>query len=483
MKSKEKNFVKKNLRENIEYIKEICDNSADMIINEFSICGVKCALVACDGMVGSLELAEMITKPLQAINIENADSCKIFEYIKNNTLLALDRPIAEDFDKIFNLLYSGFAVLLMDEQETAFAFGIQGYPSRGVEPSSGEGNITGGRDGFVENVRVNMSLIRRRMKTENLKFEFLKYGSKSKTDVFLVYMRDRVSEKLLANIKKSLEKVELETILSSGYLRPFLEGDSKSMFDTISTTERPDVLCSKILEGRIGIIIDGTPFVLVVPRLFNELFQTLDDYNYRPYYATFLRWLKYFGAIISVLLPGIYVAVAIHHPELLNRKLLVILSEAEKNSPFPLIFEALSTLIMYEVIREAGLRLPDRIGGAVSLIGGLIIGEAAVSSGFVSLPMLTIAAIAVISGLIIPDLNQSSTILRLLFVIVGGTWGLFGISLLGAFILFNLCASETYGYPLTAPISPFSLKSMRDVITRINFPTMQKDDFTIEKLQ
>jgi spore germination protein KA len=475
--------IKNDLQENIDIIRKMSDNSQDIIINKITLSGLECAFIACDGMVSGLEIAEMVTTPLTKISFEDMNSNKLFDYINQKLLLSLDKPVIDDFEKLFALLYSGFVVLMIEGKSSALGFGIQGYPSRGVSPSSGEGNIMGGRDGFVENVRVNMSLIRRRMKSTNLKFEFLKFGSESKTDVFICYMRNKAPKELVEKIKKSLNETNLETVMSSGYLRPFAEGKKGSLFDTVSSTERPDVVCAKILEGRVCIIIDGTPFVLIVPRLINELFQTLDDYNFKTYYATFIRWLKYFGAIIALLLPAVYVAVAIHHPELLNRKLLTILAEAEQNSPFPLIVEALGTLLMYEIIREAGLRLPESVGGTVSLVGGFIIGEAAVSSGFVSLPLLTVAALSVISGLIVPDLNQSATVLRLAFVLVGGLWGLYGISLLSAFVLFNMCASETYGFPLTAPLSPFSPKAMRDVLTRVSFQKMQNGNFNISKLK
>ncbi|MDR0920204.1 MAG: spore germination protein [Oscillospiraceae bacterium] len=475
--------MERNLQENLNRIRLMSDNSKDIIINEFTMSGVNCALLACDGMISVSDLSEMVTQPLSKIFTETSSNEEIFQHITQKLLLSADKPQIKDYEQFFKLLYSGFAVLFIDGINIALGFGIQGFPARGIDSPSGEGNILGGRDGFVESCRVNMSLIRRRMKSTNLKFEFLNYGTESKTDVFLVYMRNKVPKGLVEKIKKSLDEVELETVMSGGYLRPFVEGEHKSLFDTVSTTERPDVLCAKLLEGRVGVIIDGTPFVLVVPRLFNELFQTLDDYNFKPYYATFIRWLKYIGSALALLLPAIYVAVAIHHPELLNRKLLTILAEAEQNSPFPLIAEALGTLLMYEIIREAGLRLPESIGGTVSLVGGLIIGEAAVQSGFVSLPMLTVAALSVISGLIVPDLNQSTTVLRIGFVIVGGAWGLYGISLLGTLVLFNLCASETYGFPLTAPISPFSKKAMRDVIVRVGFKKMQKGNFNINKLK
>ena len=219
----------------------------------------------------------------------------------------------------------------------------------------------------------------------------------------------------------------------------------------------------------------------VIPKLFIENFQTLDDYNHKPYYAAFSRWVKYIAFFIAILLPALYIAVSMHHPELLNSTLLLILTDAEQKAPLSLPTETIFVLLMYEIIREAGLRLPKSVGGAVSIVSGLIIGDAAVSSGLISTPMLTMTAISVIAGFVTPDLNAPVTIMRLLFILTGGLWGLFGIGLLGMAVLYNLCATETFGFPVTAPLAPFYPRAMRDVATRVNFHRMQLGNFTVEE--
>lgn len=472
-----------NLQENILRIKKICDYSSDLLVNEINVSGVNVALLCCEGMVSSSILTELILLPLTSINLNESSPQNLYDHINTQMLLSTDRISLFTYGNLFRTLNSGFAILLIDGLDKAFAFGVQGYDKRGISEPTGEGNIMGAHEGFVEVVRTNMSLIRRRIKSPTLKLELMMTGSKSKTDICLCYMRDRVPEKLLNDIKKSLNKIDLEVILSSGYVKPFVENKSNGFFDAVGTTERPDVLCSKLMEGRVAILVDGTPFALVIPKLFNESFQTLDDYDFKPYYATFIRWIKYIAFFISVLLPALYIASSIHHPELLNSTLLLILAEAESNAPFSIIAEAIGMLIAYEIIREAGIRLPKAVGGAVSIVAGLIIGDAAVKSGFVSTPLLTVIAISVISGFLTPDLHQQTTILRILFVLFGGLWGLFGISLLAAVFLFNICSTEDYGFPVTAPISPFTPKAMRDIVTRINFRKMQSDTFTIESLK
>ena len=466
------------LAEQLAVMRQIADGSVDLLVDTVTVGGIPCALVTCEGMLTTATTAEMIIEPLTAIPAMPGSSA-LFAHIRKNLLLSLDRPTARNYGDLFRLVHSGFAVLLAEGQTEALAFGVQGYDKRGVNEPSGEANLSGAHEGFTEAVRTNMSLIRRRMKTPLLKFEMHIMGKLSHTDVCLCYLTDRVPPQLLRQIRDALAACQLDTILSPGYLQPFLEQKNNRLFDSVSTTERPDVLVSKLLEGRVAVLIDGNPFALVIPKLFIESFQTLDDYSYKPYYATFLRWVKYAAFLLTLLLPAVYVAVSLHHPELLNRTLLLLLTEAEAEEPLSLPLEAIGALLMYEVIREAGLRLPKVVGGAVSIVGGIIIGDAAVSSGLISTPMLTVVALSVTAGFIVPDLTPVVSVLRLLFIVAGGLWGLFGIGLLGMAVVYRLCKTEDFGFPVTAPLSP--VYSLRDVVTREGFRKMQYGGFTVEE--
>lgn len=468
------------LQKNIRRIKEIANESSDLLVNEFKLSGISSALLCCEGMLSTGIITELILNPITQISLQNPTAQSVFSYIQNQKLFSVDRSEAKNYRDLFRFLNSGFAVLIADGIDKALVFGIQGYEKRSVSEPSTENNVMGAQDGFIEVVRVNMSLLRRRMKSPFLKLELFVKGDKSQTDLCLCYMYDRVPKKLIKDIKRRLNEMELETIFSTGYVQPFLESPRGNFFDTVSTTQRPDVLCAKLLEGRVGLLIDGTPFALVIPKLFNESFQTMDDYCYKPYYATFIRWVKYLAFLTAILLPALYLSIALHHPELLNRTLLLILAEAEQKAPISLTAEAVGVLLVYEIIREAGLRLPRAVGGAVSIVAGLIVGDAAVSSGLISTPMLTVTAIAVISGFVVPDLNQNVTILRLLFLFAGGFLGLFGIGLLGSIVLFHICSSESFGIPFTAPIAPFRKHAFRDVLNRSSFRKMQSGQFTVE---
>ncbi len=469
------------LQQNIRRLREITGGGSDLMVNEFLLSGVPAALVTCEGMVSTMMITELILEPITHVDIPNPTAERLISHIQDRLLLSLDRSVADNYRDFFRFLNSGFAIVIIHGASKALVFGVQGYEKRSVSEPSGESNVMGAREGFIEVIRMNMSLVRRRMKTPFLKMELMPIGDKSQTDICLCYMYDRVPESLVDEIKERLNGTELESVLSTGYLQPFLENKTGCLFDTVGTTQRPDVLCGKLLEGRVGILIDGIPYAITVPKLMCESFQTMDDYSFRPYYTTCIRLIKYLAFFISLLLPALYVAVALHHPELLNRTLLLILAKAEENAPVSLMAEAIGVLLVYEIVREAGLRLPKAVGGSVSIVAGLIIGDAAVSSGLISTPMLTVTAIAVISGFALPDLNQPLTVLRLLFILAGGFLGLFGIGLLGSITLFNICAGESFGYPFTAPIAPLRIRSMRDVATRVGFRTMQKGHFTVEE--
>lgn len=470
------------LEKNLEDLKKILGNTADLLINPITVGGVKTAVVCFEGMVSGFNISQSVILPIMEIPLSACKPHELWDYVNTRMILSVDSAQSFYFGDIIRRLMSGFAVYFIDGIAAARSMGIQGYATRGIDEPSSEGNVTGSHEGFVETVRTNMSLIRRRMKTPVMRFRLFPIASKSHTDVIVCYMSDRVPETLVKSICRRLQGLELETILGTGYVAPFLDSGAPSVFSGLSVTERPDVMCAKLLEGRVGVLIEGTPFALVLPALFAENFQTLDDYNYRPFYAVFLRYIRYFAFLIAIFLPGIYVGAALFDPEMFNSRLLLNLAAAEENAPLQLMWEALITLIFYEMIKEAGVRLPKSIGGAVSIVGGLIIGDAAVSAGIISNPVLLVCAISVTAAFVIPSLDQQLTVFRMASVIMGGLFGLFGIALLGAFLLANICAAENYGVAIMSPAAPFTGKAMGDVAVRLGFKKMGKRGFTVEKL-
>ena len=471
------------LRENMVNLRTKINNSSDLNVREITIAGVNISLIVSEGMVNLQTMSEMILEPLTDYPTDtNTTPQALYDYIEKKNITAADLKDFYTLDELITFMTSGFVIILIDGLHLGIAMGAQGFNFRSISEPSSEVNERGSREGFTEPLRINMTMVRRRIKSSDLKFELFSMGKVSKTDVCLVYLSSVVSRKLLRDIRHHLAQTDLEMILTSGYLQPFLEGNKASIFSDVGYTERPDTLCAKIQEGRVAVMVDGTPFVLIVPYLFSENFQSIDDYASKPYYATFIRMIKYISFIISILLPGVYVAIGTFHSELFPEALLFNIVSAQETTPFPLMAEALIIHFMYEVMREAGLRLPRPVGHAVSIVGALVIGDAAVTAGLIGSPMVLVVALTAISSFVVPSLHQPISILRFAFIIIGGMWGLYGLSLASAMIMTNACALTAFGVPYLSPISPLNLYSMRDTFVRMGFPTLQKHTAKIEEL-
>lgn len=471
------------LLDNMVILRSLYQNSADFLAREIIIADVKVCFIMIEGMINIQTMSEMIVEPLLAEKFpKNVKNIDIYNYVQDKTILAADQSDVYSVEELFRFIMSGFVVMLIDGMEKGISFGVQGFNFRSISEPSSEVNERGSREGFTEPLRINMTMVRRRVKSPTLKFELMTVGSTSKTDICLMYMTDKVSASLLTNIRKKIKQIKLDIIMTSGYIQPFLEGKPWSIFSDIGTTERPDVLCAKINEGRVAIIVDGTPFALIAPYLFSENFQSLDDYAHKAYYASFIRIIKYFSFIVTLLLPSLYVAIGTFHPELFPHALLFNIAAAEEITPFPLFAEALIIHFLYEVMREAGLRLPRPIGHAVSIVGALVIGDAAVSAGLIGSPMVLVVALTAISSFVVPSLYEPVAVLRFVFIIIGGTMGLYGIALGFMIILVNMVSLNNFGMPYLSPISPFSLAGMRDTFIRVNFKRMQKKNIKIQNL-
>lgn len=462
-----------NMLDNLIKLREKFSNSADFLTRTINVADQKITIITIEGMADQKALVESFVDPL--INAKfppKTQAMDIYNFIEVQNLMAMDLKDVYTTEELFNFIMSGFVVILIDNLEKGIALGLQGFNFRSISEPSSEVNIRGSREGFIEALRVNMTMIRRRIKSPTLKFELFNMGKKSQTNICMIYLTDVVSKKLLREVRQRLRSIDMDIILEGGYIQPYLEGKNFSMFSDVGQTERPDTLCAKINEGRIGILIDGTPFALILPYLFSENFQTFDDYTHRAYYTSFMRIIRYISFFFTILLPGIYVALGTFHPELFPYAILFNIASAQETTPFPLAVEALIIHFIYEVMREAGLRLPRPVGHAVSIVGALVIGDAAVTAGLIGAPMVMVVAITAISSFIVPSIYEPVSILRFGFIIVGGTLGFFGITLGLALLSINMCMQSSYGVPYMSPITPFSLKSMRDVFIKINWKRM-----------
>lgn len=471
------------LTRNLQNIALMTDNSSDVIVKTGMVCGNRIAVITCEGMTSTDTLAELIYRKLNSVgNVECMPPDALIAHFFEVYMIAAEQLDIRTIGDLVLKMQSGFAIIIVDGCTRAIGIGIQGYKSRGIDEPSSELNVRGSREGFCEVIRTNMSMIRRRIKSPTLVFDLQTVGDRSNTDVCLCYISDKVAPELLENVRRRLKSVDLNTILESGYIQPYFEGEGGWFFSECGTCERPDTFAAKLYEGRVGILVDGTPFALIVPHLFIESFQTLDDYTQKPFYAFFIRLVRLFAYFITLFLPGAYVAIASYNPEMLPSSLILNLAAAEQTAPFSLMVECLFIHFMYEILREAGIRLPRPIGHAIGVVGGLVIGDITVSAGLVGAPMVLVVALSGLCSFVVPTMYEKIVVLRFLYIIAGGVFGLYGLMIMAGAVIIKMCSLNTYGVPYMAPISPFSPKAMRDVLVRAGWRKMAKGDVTVQSL-
>lgn len=469
--------------DNMVYFEGRFNGCADFIQREIQVFGKKAELMMIDNMADKLSLTQGVLDPLTTAKApDGLNDEEKFNWIRDCLLAFIDQREIFNLEECEWFIMSGFVCLLIDGYDRALVFGLQDFKFRSIEqPNTGE-VLRGSREGFVEPLRINLSLLRRRVKNSNLKFENYQIGEESKTEVSIIYIKGIASETALETVRQQLMNVDVDTVLESGYLQVYFQENPLSIFSTVGTTQRPDTLCGKLNEGRIGIFVDGSPFVLVTPYLFTENFQNIDDYAVGAYYAAFTRGLKYLAYFISVMLPALYVAVGSFHQMLLPTPLLYTLAQAEEGTPFPLVFEALLMQVIYEILREAGLRAPKQIGSALNIVGAFLIGQAAVAAGLIGAPMVIIVALTATTSLVVPSLYEPGVILRFAFIILAGISGLFGITVGLVIAIVHMCSLKSCGLPYMSPLVPFDRYSMRDVVIRAPWNILSRKKHRIQDL-
>lgn len=470
------------LSEELLFLRQAFQESADLTIREFCLSGRRAAVVSIDNMIDKQVLAEGILQPMLSKPFVGSPE-EYLDFIREKVLYTADLGELTSYEQVEAAIMSGSVVILLDGCSRALSLGIQGFASRSVSEPESDVVQRGSKEGFVEAMRVNMTLIRRRLKNPRLKFETMTIGSTGRTEIALCYLTNAVSPRILKTLRQRLKQADVKTVLAAGYLVPFLEEKKDfSFFSGVGVSERPDTVCGKLTEGRIAVLVDGVPSVLIVPYLFAEYFQTLDDYSNRAYFATFTRLLKYVAFLISILLPGLFTALGTFDPEMFPSLLLNKIAASIAATPLSLTAETVLILFVYEIMREAGLRMPQPLGYAVSIVGGLVVGDTAVNAGLIGAPTLMVVAVTAISSYVIPNLYAPSCILRFLFAVMGGIFGIWGIAVLFSMVLINLCAKTSFGIPFMSPLTPFSAKAFRDVILRAGWKTLSKNTTRVQEL-
>lgn len=457
---------------NVDKVKFLFDNTFDLAFRDFMIGGklnLKATLIFINGLNDKISVENHILNPLtqQRFDHYNNDYELFFKDLKSSILTQLSISECFDLNEAIDGILVGKTVLFINHMPYGMLIDNRKWKDRAIEHPLIEDVIRGPHEGFNETLITSISLIRRRLKTPLLTFEMQKIGTLTKTEIVIAYIRGVANEKVLEEIKLRLSRIQVDCILDSGYIEQYIEDEPLSPFPTIGNTEKPDVVVSKLLEGRFAIIVDGSPAVLTLPFLFVEALQTSEEYYLTPWLVSFMRILRFLSLFLVIYVPGIYIAIINHHQDIIPTHLIITLAAAIEGVPFSPFMEVLIMSSLFLILREAGVRMPRAIGQAISIVGALILGQAAVEAGFVSNPVVMISALAGIAGFVIYPLNSPTTLLWFAFAFLGNFAGLYGILFGTILLLAHLVGLRSFGSPYFSPIAPrTSSEFFKDVLLR-----------------
>lgn len=444
------------IKERVEKVKSVLD-SQDILTFEFdSAEGKSFACIYADGIVDKNTIGELIIKPLKYAKKDvTADEVR-------KMLASPEVKDGKDFADAIKNISDGNAVLYIDGEEAFFVIGVKSPPGRAVAEPPTQVTVKGPREGFTEDIKVNLGLVRKRLKSDKFKVKTLTVGKQSQTAVAICYLEGVCREGLPESVEEKIMKNDTDIVPDSSYIAGFISERPRSLFKRNATSEKPDIFCAKICEGRVGIITDGSPIALTVPYMITEDFQTAEDYYSVSYRATILRILRLCALFIGIILPAVYVCAQLFKIQLIPAQLLFKIASSVAGIPLSPSVEIFLTLFVLEVLNEASIRMPKYVGLALSIVGALVLGDTAVKAGIISTPAVIIIAFSAICLYTVPDMVETSTTLRLIFLIIAGSVGTFGVVLAIAFLICYLVTEQDYGVPLLAPYAPMIGRDMLD---------------------
>lgn len=460
----------KSLEDNENVLKDIFRDCSDIIFRKLTVApGRRGLVVYLEGTVKTEDLETHMIKPfIQALMQTNAGTKVHLEPVDETRISLSQVKSTEQLQQVVEAVLDACAVLFLEGSTTAYLFSVKGGARRGVQEPNTETVIRGPREGFTETLRVNTALLRFKLKTPMHKFYSLTLGEQTKTSVVLTYIEGIVHQQLIEDVKKKLHQIKIDAVLETGYIEELIEDHPYSPFPQMQYTERPDTVVAQLLEGRFAIMVDGTPFALIGPVTMWQMMQASEDYYERFFISNMVRWIRYIFLAVALFLPALYIAVTTFHQDMLPTPLILSIAAAREAIPFPALVEAMIMEVSFEALREAGIRLPKTVGQAVSILGALVIGQAAVQAGIVSAPVVIIVSLTGIASFTIPRFNFAITIrmLRFPLMILAGMFGLFGISIGVVLITVHLTRLTSFGMPYLAGYSPYSSGDQKDILIR-----------------
>ncbi|AOH56251.1 spore gernimation protein KB [Peribacillus muralis] len=471
--SKTTDYIESSLSANMEIVKQRTGNSPDIIIRTLKISKnpeMKTTIVYVQGLIDNPSVTDFLIESMMK-NPHLSEKIlpqEALEVISEDVVSLGGVANVNDWEKLFLALLSGDSIIFVDGIGTALVASTKGGERRSIQEPSTHLTVRGSREGFTESIETNISMLRRIINTPDLWIESMKIGTVTKTDVSIMYINGIVKKGIVTEVKKRLKRINIDSILESGYIEQLIEDQVMTPFPTMNHTERPDMVAGNLLEGRVAIFVNGTPFVLVAPALFVQFFQSVEDYYNRFDIASATRFLRIIVFIISIVGPALYVAATTFHQEMIPTKLLVIVAAQRETVPLPAVIEALLMEITFEILREASLRMPKAVGGTMSIVGALVIGQAAVQAGIVSPAMVIIVSITAIASFATPSYSIaiSARLVRFAFIICAGVLGLYGMILAFIILIVHLCSLRSFGVPYMSPLAPLNPQGLGDTFFR-----------------
>lgn len=468
-------------QENYRMFQDMFKENADITFREFIFDydkNVKACCMYIDGLNDTNKI-DTIIKELNGLlkNEHEINTKNIMDEMKNHLLSNAQVKMKDKVQDAVDGFLTGDCLLFLDQSNKAMILSTKGGETRSVAEPQSEQVVRGPRDGFVESIRANTSLVRRRIRDPYLKIEGMKIGEKSKTDINIIYLEGTVKEGLVEEVKNRLKHIKIDAILDSGYIEELITDAPYSPFTTIMSTERPDKVASAVYEGRVAILADNSPTALIVPATFWQFLQASDDYYFGFLTGSVFRIIRFIAFVISLILPSIFVMLVSFHQEMIPTGLALTIASGREVTPFPVLLEALLMELVFELMREAGLRMPKQVGQAVSIVGSLVIGQAAVQAGLVSPPMVIIVALTGIASFAIPNFSASFAIrlIRFPLLIASGTLGLLGFAVMFTILTIHALSIRSFGEPFIAPAAPFQPSDQKDTLIRAPWWSMQKN--------
>lgn len=453
----------------VEEITERLGKSPDFICKKLEAneeLSIYCIYLA--SIVTSNKVDEMLLKPI----FESKQYIKASQYTPLNWLKKII-PLVQwkelsGSDKGISDLLEGHCLIIPACANTFLSYDVSNGEFRSVSEPTTEASVRGPREGFVEDVSRNVALIRKRLKNEHLVFEPFIIGSATRTKVYLTYLNKVASVPVIEEFRRRLHSIQVDSIMESAYIEEWIQDKTLSPFPQLVSTERPDSIAAKLLEGQVALITDGTPMVLYGPITFFQMFSSPEDYYQRADIATLTRWLRMLAFLFSILVPSLYIAVVSYHQELLPTSLLISLAAQREEVPFPAVIEATIMMVTFEILREAGLRMPRIAGQSISIVGALVLGQAAVEAGLISAAMVIVVSFTAISNFVSPNYSFSiaQRIVQFSFMILAGLLGFFGIMCGLYFLLIHLVSIRSFGVKYMTPVAPLKLSDWKDTFVR-----------------